>query len=92
MKRKERNVLLTYCECMMVTLPSLMPSLDATCTSEQFTCASGKCISKRWHCDNDNDCGENDASDETNCPNKTCSINQVSEQDGTAPLAPDEFQ
>ncbi|MPC35851.1 Very low-density lipoprotein receptor [Portunus trituberculatus] len=50
---------------------------NATCTSEQFTCASGKCISKRWHCDGDNDCGENDASDEVNCPNETCSINQV---------------
>ncbi|KAG0726660.1 Very low-density lipoprotein receptor [Chionoecetes opilio] len=50
---------------------------NATCTSEQFTCASGKCISKRWHCDGDNDCGENDASDEANCPNRTCSINQV---------------
>ncbi|XP_042882453.1 low-density lipoprotein receptor-like isoform X1 [Penaeus japonicus] len=57
-------------------------SCNATCTSEQFTCASGKCISKRWHCDGDNDCGEGDFSDEIDCPNKTCSANEVTCPDG----------
>lgn len=50
---------------------------DATCTSEQFTCALGKCISKRWRCDGDSDCDEGDLSDEIGCPNKTCSVNEV---------------
>nr|XP_053654285.1 very low-density lipoprotein receptor-like isoform X3 [Cherax quadricarinatus] len=52
-------------------------SCNATCTSEQFTCASGICISKRWHCDGDIDCGDDDNSDEANCPKKTCSFSQV---------------
>ncbi|XP_071523336.1 low-density lipoprotein receptor-like isoform X1 [Panulirus ornatus] len=52
-------------------------SCNATCTSEQFTCASGKCISKRWQCDGEYDCGEQDYSDENNCPNRTCVLSQV---------------
>ncbi|XP_069976835.1 very low-density lipoprotein receptor isoform X4 [Penaeus vannamei] len=57
-------------------------SCNATCTSEQFTCALGKCISKRWRCDGDSDCDEGDLSDEIGCPNKTCSVNEVTCPDG----------
>nr|XP_053654287.1 low-density lipoprotein receptor 2-like isoform X5 [Cherax quadricarinatus] len=57
-------------------------SCNATCTSEQFTCASGICISKRWHCDGDIDCGDDDNSDEANCPKKTCSFSQMRCGDG----------
>lgn len=57
-------------------------SCNATCTTEQFTCSSGKCISKLWQCDGDNDCGEEDFSDEANCPPLPCTISQKSCPDG----------
>lgn len=44
---------------------------DETCRADDFTCANGKCIQKRWLCDLDNDCG--DGSDEMGCPAITCS-------------------
>ncbi|KAK4316707.1 hypothetical protein Pmani_012155 [Petrolisthes manimaculis] len=58
-------------------------SCNATCTTEQFTCASGKCISKLWHCDGDNDCGEEDSSDEANCPTVSCTYSQKVCPDGS---------
>ena len=36
-----------------------------TCPFTDFTCDTGKCITKRWQCDFDNDCGNME--DERNC-------------------------
>ena len=64
------------CSCLLF-VPLLFILIDAlTCASNQFTCNNEKCVTTRWVCDGDNDCG--DGSDEINCPSLTC--------------APDEFE
>ena len=47
----------------------------ATCNLKtEFQCVkSGRCLPKKWRCDNENDCA--DKSDEANCPKKTCASN-----------------
>lgn len=45
------------------------PRVASTCAPNQFTCANDVCIPGSWHCDRDNDCGDN--SDEINCASLT---------------------
>ncbi|XP_051771492.1 low-density lipoprotein receptor-related protein 2 [Ctenopharyngodon idella] len=48
------------------------PSIvQGQCTSAQFQCSNGQCISQDWRCDGTKDC--TDDSDELNCPLSTCS-------------------
>ena len=49
-----------------------------SCPEGTFQCSDGKCISKSWLCDGENDCS--DGEDEQNC--ESCN--------GTAFLCPDE--
>uniref|UniRef100_H2Z4B5 EGF-like domain-containing protein n=1 Tax=Ciona savignyi TaxID=51511 RepID=H2Z4B5_CIOSA len=46
------------------------------CTEEnnKFLCDNGNCIWHAWRCDKENDCKDN--SDEVNCENKTCNVDE----------------
>ncbi len=43
-----------------------------TCTANKFHCANGKCISRLWACDGDDDCGDNSDEAHGYCSVHTC--------------------
>ncbi|KAL7837093.1 hypothetical protein SRHO_G00268040 [Serrasalmus rhombeus] len=61
-------ILLSFC-----LIPEAHPQSQTTCGVQQFHCkCTGRCISIRWNCDGDNDCG--DLSNEEECGSSTLFI------------------
>lgn len=49
-----------------VTIPTIPNGPPGVCSSDEYKCGSGECISNGWVCDGVTDCA--DSSDETSCP------------------------
>lgn len=59
--RHRFGVLQGKSSCLAFPSPYLhcVPAAPRECEEDEFSCQNGYCIRSLWHCDGDNDCGDN---------------------------------